>query len=100
MRFCATIRSPAPSNTALILPVRFRRVASGLMMESVRSVMCVLQGGGRGALGHAPPLGKRVVRSCHTAPKWQSDRTTHDVVRSCHTAPKWQGDVARARAIG
>ena len=38
MRFCATIRSPASSSTALILPVRFRRVASGLMMENVRSV--------------------------------------------------------------
>src|SRR5882672_3443184 len=30
-------RSPFSSNRALILPVRFRRVASGLMIENVRS---------------------------------------------------------------
>ena len=32
-----TIRRPAFSNRSTIAPVRFRRVASGLMMESVRS---------------------------------------------------------------
>ena len=35
MRFCAIIRSPASSNLALILPVRLRRVASGLIIENV-----------------------------------------------------------------
>src|ERR1700741_2970785 len=39
MRFCATMRRPASSITALTLPVRFRLVASGLMIEKVRSVM-------------------------------------------------------------
>ena len=37
-RFCATMRRPASSNFALTLPVRLRRVASGLMMENVRSI--------------------------------------------------------------
>src|SRR5262245_65009161 len=31
------MRRPAPSSLALTLPVRLRRVASGLMIESVRS---------------------------------------------------------------
>src|SRR6202012_3251341 len=39
MRFCATMRRPASSITALTLPVRLRRVASGLMIEKVRSAM-------------------------------------------------------------
>src|SRR5690625_2411558 len=38
MRFWATTRKPAVSSRSMILPVRLRRVASGLMMESVRSV--------------------------------------------------------------
>src|SRR5579872_2650444 len=37
MRRLAITRRPASSNLAMILPVRFRRVASGLMMERVRS---------------------------------------------------------------
>src|ERR1700730_7379393 len=37
-RFCATMRSPACSIMALIAPVRLREVASGLMMENVRSM--------------------------------------------------------------
>src|SRR6478672_2877696 len=36
-RFCATIRSPAFSMIALIAPVIFRSVASGLRIEKVRS---------------------------------------------------------------
>src|SRR3954453_3252040 len=39
VRFWATMRSPARSITALTAPVRFRSVASGLMMENVRSAM-------------------------------------------------------------
>src|SRR5262249_9998369 len=38
MRFCATIRRPAFSISALTAPVRLRAVASGLMIEKVRSV--------------------------------------------------------------
>ncbi len=45
MRFCATTRSPAPSSTASTLPVMLRRVASGLMMEKVRSSAMVLLSG-------------------------------------------------------
>src|SRR5579883_474609 len=41
IRFWATIRNPAFSITALMAPVRLRAVASGLMMEKVRSIaMC------------------------------------------------------------
>src|SRR5882724_3367764 len=38
MRFWATIRSPAFSISALTAPVRLRSVASGLMIEKVRSI--------------------------------------------------------------
>src|ERR1700740_1003868 len=38
MRFWATIRNPAFSISALTAPVRLRAVASGLMIEKVRSV--------------------------------------------------------------
>src|SRR5512135_2984441 len=41
-RRCATIRRPACSIMALIAPVRFRAVASGLMIEKVRSTAIVL----------------------------------------------------------
>src|SRR5262249_1326075 len=37
-RRCATIRRPRSSNRALIFPVRLRRVASGLMIDNVRSM--------------------------------------------------------------
>src|SRR6187551_3286149 len=41
IRFWATIRSPAFSISALTAPVRLRSVASGLMIEKVRSIaMC------------------------------------------------------------
>src|SRR5215813_13890272 len=38
IRFWATIRKPAFSISALTAPVRLRSVASGLMIEKVRSV--------------------------------------------------------------
>src|ERR1700757_647262 len=38
MRFCATMRRPAFSIRALMAPVRLRAVASGLMIENVRSI--------------------------------------------------------------
>src|SRR5215470_17512900 len=41
-RFCATIRSPACSIMALTAPVRLRAVASGLMIEKVRSTAMAL----------------------------------------------------------
>jgi hypothetical protein len=41
MRFWATIRKPAFSISALIAPVRFRYVASGLMIEKVRSIAMI-----------------------------------------------------------
>ena len=37
-RFCAMMRRPALSIIALIAPVRLRVVASGLMIEKVRSI--------------------------------------------------------------
>src|ERR1700679_3006061 len=39
MRFCATMRSPAFSIIALMAPVTLRAVASGLIIENVRSVV-------------------------------------------------------------
>src|SRR6185312_5038344 len=53
MRFCATMRSPAFSITAFTAPVRLRAVASGLMIEKVRSMAMILS-----------LKRKRVVRSC------------------------------------
>jgi hypothetical protein len=41
MRFWATIRKPAFSIRALTAPVRLRAVASGLMIEKVRSIAIV-----------------------------------------------------------
>src|SRR3977135_2890329 len=41
MRFWATIRSPAFSINALIAPVRLRAVASGLIIEKVRSIAMI-----------------------------------------------------------
>src|ERR1700731_5294387 len=41
MRFWATIRSPASSISALIAPVRLREVASGLIIEKVRSIAMI-----------------------------------------------------------
>src|SRR5215472_10382287 len=40
-RFCATMRRPAFSMIALIAPVRWRSVASGLRIENVRSIAIV-----------------------------------------------------------
>src|SRR6476661_6820660 len=53
MRFCATMRSPAFSITAFTAPVRLRAVASGLMIEKVRSMAMILS-----------LQEKAVVRSC------------------------------------
>src|SRR5690348_2059277 len=60
-RFCATMRSPACSIIALMAPVRLRAVASGLMIENVRSIAIkpVLEGkegvsGSRAYTGGAP----------------------------------------------
>src|SRR3954466_10222941 len=41
MRFWATIRKPAFSISALTAPVRLRSVASGLMIEKVRSIAMI-----------------------------------------------------------
>src|SRR5882724_4913530 len=41
MRFWATTRSPAFSINALTAPVRLRPVASGLMIEKVRSIAMI-----------------------------------------------------------
>ena len=38
VRFCATMRKPARSIISLIAPVKLRAVASGLMIEKVRSI--------------------------------------------------------------
>src|SRR5712671_1586425 len=57
MRFWATIRKPAFSISALTAPVRLRSVASGLMIEKVRSIAMItsLQNAG----GELPGLYRR-----------------------------------------
>src|SRR3954454_20770783 len=73
-RFWATMRRPAFSMTALTAPVRFRFVASGLMIEKVRSramavpglagIAGLLCGGGPpGAMGVAGRAGYRGFRA-------------------------------------
>src|SRR5215510_10815328 len=42
VRLCAMMRKPAPSMMALIAPVKLRAVASGLMIEKVRSTAIAL----------------------------------------------------------
>src|SRR5262249_27777715 len=42
VRFCAMMRKPASSIMALIAPVKLRAVASGLMIEKVRSIAITL----------------------------------------------------------
>src|SRR5262245_28735476 len=51
VRFCATIRSPARSIISLIAPVKLRAVASGLMIEKVRSIAIALYYGKEGRKG-------------------------------------------------
>jgi hypothetical protein len=42
VRFCAMMRKPARSIMSLIAPVKLRAVASGLMIEKVRSIVIAL----------------------------------------------------------
>src|SRR5262249_54575107 len=76
-RFCATIRKPAFSMRALIAPVRLRAVASGLMIEKVRSIAIVspvcgkaARAGRRGPAykerGNRPQLGRAMRGACLT----------------------------------
>src|SRR5229473_3882230 len=67
MRFWATIRSPAFSISALIAPVRLRAVASGLIIEKVRSIAIIssLQG----AKGELRRLYRRHRRTASDQPK-------------------------------
>src|SRR5262245_42052907 len=65
MRFCATMRRPAFSITALMAPVRLRAVASGLMIENVRSTAIGVLFGkvlGDGLIESMPARGKAAWR--------------------------------------
>src|SRR3954470_18507383 len=61
IRFWATIRSPAFSINALIAPVRLRAVASGLMIEKVRSMAMIssLKKGGGSCGAYIGAVGQR-----------------------------------------
>src|SRR5262252_818182 len=59
-RFCPMIRKPAFSMRALIAPVRLRAVASGLMIEKVRSIAIVTPVAGK---LHAPEDVGRLIES-------------------------------------
>src|SRR5690349_24713006 len=95
MRFWATIRRPAFSISAFTAPVRLRAVASGLMIEKVRSVaILVLKltgcGGGRAYIGdplarQAPEpvtAGDRKGRIC-------KDLMTRQERTPCFAKPRW-----------
>src|SRR5690242_8099906 len=59
MRFCATMRRPACSKRWLIAPVRLRLVASGLMIDKVRSMVIRISRSGRAALYIGRKLGRQ-----------------------------------------
>src|SRR6202022_3364409 len=65
MRFWATIRSPAFSISALIAPVRLRAVASGLMIEKVRSIAMIssLKSAGGSCGAYIDAIGERQATS-------------------------------------
>src|SRR3954452_17519962 len=64
-RFWATMRRPAFSMTALTAPVRFRFVASGLMIEKVRSRAMAVPGlSGSRAYSDPLPGPQAAFRSC------------------------------------
>src|SRR5215831_15809596 len=96
MRFWATIRRPAFSISAFTAPVRLRAVASGLMIEKVRSVaILVLKltgcGGGRAYIGdplarQAPEpsqAGRGNGRICNGLMTHQSRESP------CFAQPRW-----------
>src|SRR5262249_5087113 len=73
-RFCAMMRKPACSIIALIAPVRLRDVASGLMIEKVRSIA---MGCSCGALRWGGPIaaaynGHPAARQGVRCPHWVS----------------------------
>src|SRR5215510_10589929 len=90
VRLCAMMRKPAPSMMALIAPVKLRAVASGLMIEKVRSIAIALffkgetagepiaaayseravarQGVTKACVHQARPLGQRPKRQRRRAP--------------------------------
>src|ERR1044072_6153326 len=80
MRFCATMRRPAFSITALTAPVRLRAVASGVMIEKVRSIAMSFPWdttGVAGLISAAPRLGKRPGDALLAAPETPGLRRFH-----------------------
>src|SRR5688500_18870725 len=74
-RFCATMRKPALSMIALIAPVRLRLVASGLMIEKVRST----------AIGHSSFFregseGRRLIAAGFPSGKAERPFSPHDTL--------------------
>src|SRR6185312_759463 len=53
------MRSPARSKRSLIAPVRSRRVASGLMIDRVRSTAMALFSAGERVRGYSGPTGRQ-----------------------------------------
>src|SRR5215469_16671575 len=84
MRFCATMRRPAFSISALTAPVRLRSVASGLMIEKVRSIamISVLKERGNGSCrAYIGAIGERQAtpkRSAHAAQTLRGLRQFHE----------------------
>src|SRR6266446_5409320 len=98
MRFWATIRSPAFSISALIAPVRLRAVASGLIIEKVRSIAMIssLQsaegncGAYIGAIGERQAIGRNAPdfpsrRSIPGLPQFHKDEPSLKPVSRFHS---------------
>src|SRR3954453_1686647 len=90
------MRRPASSITALILPVRLRRVASGLMIEKVRSVMGLfasLDGRGNRAarreVAGSIPAPPRIAKACRFPSASWGGKT-----RACRSAMDPPGQAA------
>ncbi|MNT57377.1 hypothetical protein D3C72_1947410 [compost metagenome] len=75
------MRRPLSSNTLVIAPVRLRLVASGLIIENVRSIaMCPFPFPSEKVGGLYPPKGPKTRGINHIA------TMAADISRRCHTA--------------
>src|SRR4051812_41305577 len=91
-RFCATIRRPACSIMALTAPVRLRAVASGLMIEKVRSSAIVFRSFG---------LRKRTWSRCAGGRRAYSRRAAmQQATRYRDTEPGWHRPVRGQAEFG
>src|ERR1700712_776339 len=92
MRREATTLRPAFSKRSTMAPVRFRRVASGLMMERVRSTAMGVSGKCEKCAGYSGGRGKSKIATFSTSPLWGGRNSSFanfgwGAALSCGTAP-------------